>query len=60
MIDKDLIRLLDRIDQEVKTIEIFEDLPYTPENQENFEKECPEFFRRVQDIIRVYRDTKDL
>lgn len=49
--EQDLRKYLSRISDCVSAIEIYEEMPYNPENQENFERNCIDFFRDVQSII---------
>lgn len=53
--EQDLRKYLSRISDCVNAIEIYEEMPYNPENQENFEKNCIDFFRDVQSIISTAR-----
>ena len=51
--DNVLRNMLQRIHNSLQSPEVFEDLPYNPENQETFEEVCIIFFREVQEVIKT-------
>lgn len=48
-----LRRMLERIHNSLQSPEVFEDLPYNPDNQKEFKEVCIIFFREVQEVMKT-------